>query len=126
VYGRVGTCTQEFGTLASWAIDALNVLTGNLDREGGVMWSQPLAGGDRAQIRSAAATLVVPVELSDEVARGVVHLPHGFGHGRPGARLASAAKRPGVNLNALADASVLDAPSGAAVPNGIPVESAGA
>jgi len=31
VYGRIGTCTQEFGTLASWLVDVLNVLTGNLD-----------------------------------------------------------------------------------------------
>src|SRR5262245_14075825 len=34
-YGRLGTCVQEFGTLASWAIDLLNVLSGNLDRPGG-------------------------------------------------------------------------------------------
>ena len=34
VYGRIGTCTQEFGTLASWLVDVLNVLTGNLDRAG--------------------------------------------------------------------------------------------
>ncbi|WP_106396945.1 molybdopterin oxidoreductase family protein [Actinocorallia populi] len=38
VYGRIGTCTQEFGTLATWLIDALNVLTGNLDRPGGAMF----------------------------------------------------------------------------------------
>ncbi|ROO90964.1 anaerobic selenocysteine-containing dehydrogenase [Actinocorallia herbida] len=38
VYGRIGTCTQEFGTLASWLIDVLNILTGNLDRPGGVMF----------------------------------------------------------------------------------------
>ena len=38
VYGRIGTCTQEFGTLASWLVDVLNVLTGNLDREGGAMF----------------------------------------------------------------------------------------
>src|SRR5262249_39084445 len=31
VYGRIGTCTQEFGTVASWAVDLLNVITGNLD-----------------------------------------------------------------------------------------------
>jgi anaerobic selenocysteine-containing dehydrogenase len=45
VYGRVGTCTQEFGTTASWLIDVLNVLTGNLDRPGGVMWTTPATGG---------------------------------------------------------------------------------
>jgi anaerobic selenocysteine-containing dehydrogenase len=38
-YGRIGTCTQEFGTLASWLVDVLNVLTGNLDREGGAMFT---------------------------------------------------------------------------------------
>ena len=41
VYGRLGTCTQRFGTLASWAIDAVNLLTGNLDRVGGAMFPDP-------------------------------------------------------------------------------------
>ncbi len=45
VYGRIGTCTQEFGTLASWLVDVINVLTGNLDREGGAMFTTPAAGG---------------------------------------------------------------------------------
>ena len=39
-YGRIGTCTQEFGTLASWLVDVVNVLTGNLDREGGAMFTK--------------------------------------------------------------------------------------
>ncbi|WP_395104767.1 molybdopterin-dependent oxidoreductase [Actinomadura sp. SCN-SB] len=38
VYGRIGTCTQAYGTLNSWLIDVLNVLTGNLDRPGGAMF----------------------------------------------------------------------------------------
>ncbi|HEV2813029.1 MAG TPA: molybdopterin-dependent oxidoreductase, partial [Solirubrobacteraceae bacterium] len=41
VYGRIGTTTQEFGTVASWLIDVLNALTGNLDRPGGAMWPLP-------------------------------------------------------------------------------------
>ena len=41
VYARIGTTTQRFGTLASWLVDVLNYLTGNLDREGGAMF--PLA-----------------------------------------------------------------------------------
>jgi anaerobic selenocysteine-containing dehydrogenase len=44
VYGRIGTTTQSFGTLASWLIDVLNVLTGNLDREGGAMFPLAAAG----------------------------------------------------------------------------------
>jgi anaerobic selenocysteine-containing dehydrogenase len=45
VYGRIGTCTQEFGTLASWLVDVLNALTGNLDKPGGAMWAKPAAMG---------------------------------------------------------------------------------
>ncbi|MBW8482945.1 molybdopterin-dependent oxidoreductase [Actinomadura parmotrematis] len=41
VYGRIGTCTQAFGTLNSWLVDVLNVLTGNLDRPGGAMFARP-------------------------------------------------------------------------------------
>jgi anaerobic selenocysteine-containing dehydrogenase len=44
-YGRIGTTCQEFGTLASWAVDLLNVLAGKLDREGGAMFSRPAAAG---------------------------------------------------------------------------------
>lgn len=38
VYARIGTCTQRFGTTVSWLVDVCNVLTGNLDREGGAMF----------------------------------------------------------------------------------------
>ncbi|MGZ4271588.1 MAG: molybdopterin oxidoreductase family protein [Solirubrobacteraceae bacterium] len=44
VYGRIGTTTQRFGTTASWLVDVLNVLTGNLDRPGGAMFPKPAAG----------------------------------------------------------------------------------
>jgi anaerobic selenocysteine-containing dehydrogenase len=45
VYGRIGTCNQEFGTLASWLIDVVNILTGNFDRPGGLMFGNPIAWG---------------------------------------------------------------------------------
>ena len=45
VYGRIGTTTTEHGTVASWLIDVVNTLTGNLDRPGGVLWPLPAAGG---------------------------------------------------------------------------------
>src|SRR5207249_2252970 len=44
VYARIGTCTQEFGTLASWLVDVINVLTGNLDRVGGAMFTRAATG----------------------------------------------------------------------------------
>ncbi len=49
VYGRIGTCTQEFGTLASWLVDVLNFLTGNLDRPGGAMFTRAAAGQPNTQ-----------------------------------------------------------------------------
>ena len=49
VYGRIGTSTVEFGTLGSWLIDVINVLTGNLDRAGGAMFPLgPTAHAPRA------------------------------------------------------------------------------
>src|SRR4051794_20861291 len=48
VYARIGTTTQRFGTLASWLVDVLNVLTGNLDREGGAMFPLAAAGQSNA------------------------------------------------------------------------------
>lgn len=49
VYGRIGTSTVEFGTLGSWLIDVINILTGNLDRPGGAMFPLgPTAHAPRA------------------------------------------------------------------------------
>ena len=44
VYGRIGTTCQEFGTLSSMMLDLVNLLTGNLDSVGGVMFSTGAAG----------------------------------------------------------------------------------
>jgi|OpeIllAssembly_1097287.scaffolds.fasta_scaffold03970_2 anaerobic selenocysteine-containing dehydrogenase len=48
VYGRVGACTQEFGGLVLWLIYCLNVLTGHLDSEGGMMFAEPAVDLTRA------------------------------------------------------------------------------
>ena len=53
VYGRLGTTTVRFGTLASWLVDVVNVLTGSLDREGGAMFPAPAQHrGPRRAFRS--------------------------------------------------------------------------
>jgi anaerobic selenocysteine-containing dehydrogenase len=49
VYARVGGSTQEFGTLTNWLVDVINVLTGNLDRAGGAMFTLAVAGQRNAQ-----------------------------------------------------------------------------
>jgi anaerobic selenocysteine-containing dehydrogenase len=56
VYGRIGTCTQEFGTLASWLVDVVNTIAGNLDREGGAMFTLPATGGANAGGTKPGAT----------------------------------------------------------------------
>lgn len=40
-YGRIGLSTQAFGGLCQWLVNAVNVLTGNLDRAGGAMFTSP-------------------------------------------------------------------------------------
>lgn len=49
VYGRIGTTTAEFGTLASWLVDVVNIVTGNLDRPGGAMFSKAAAGASNTR-----------------------------------------------------------------------------
>jgi anaerobic selenocysteine-containing dehydrogenase len=45
VYGRIGTTTTAFGSTTSWLVDVVNTLTGNLDSEGGSLFTLPAAGG---------------------------------------------------------------------------------
>ncbi|GAQ64612.1 molybdopterin oxidoreductase family protein [Streptomyces scabiei] len=81
-----------------------------------------LADGDPVRIKGAGGEVTAPVEVTDVVRRGVVSLPHGWGHDRPGTRMRHAAIDPGVNVNQLLDGSLLDPLSGNAVLNGVPVE----
>jgi anaerobic selenocysteine-containing dehydrogenase len=77
--------------------------------------------GAVARVVSAAGAIELPAEVTDTVIPGVVSIPYGWGHGLPGTRQAVAAGHPGVNVNVLTDASIVDPLSGNAVLNGIPV-----
>jgi anaerobic selenocysteine-containing dehydrogenase len=81
-----------------------------------------LADGAAVRVKGAGGEVVAPAEVTDAVRRGVVSLPHGWGHDRPGTRMSHAALDPGVNVNQLLDGSLLDPLSGTAVLNGVPVE----
>lgn len=81
-----------------------------------------VADGDRAEIRSRVGRVVAEVETTETIARGVVSLPHGWGHDAPGSELAVASAHAGVASNVLTDDRVIDRASGNAVLNGIPVE----
>lgn len=78
--------------------------------------------GEPVRVKGAGGEVTTPAEVTPEVRRGVVSLPHGWGHDRPGTRLRHAATDPGVNVNQLLDGSLLDPLSGNAVLNGVPVE----
>ncbi|MEU0088449.1 molybdopterin oxidoreductase family protein [Streptomyces sp. NPDC006274] len=81
-----------------------------------------LEDGATASVTADGGRVEAPVEITDDVRPGVVSLPHGWGHSRPGTRLSVAAERPGVNVNQLLDGSRLDPLSGTAVLNAIPVD----
>ncbi|MFH9573404.1 molybdopterin oxidoreductase family protein [Streptomyces sp. NPDC017230] len=78
--------------------------------------------GQPVRIKGAGGEVTAPAEVTDAVRPGVVSLPHGWGHDRPGTRLTHAAAEPGVNVNQLLDGNMLDPLSGNAVLNGVPVE----
>ena len=80
-----------------------------------------LAAGQRVVVKSAVGRIEVPLDISDEVMPGVVSLPHGWGHDRPGAQLRVAALHAGVSMNDAVDDAGIDALSGTSVLNGVPV-----
>ncbi|HEU5473009.1 MAG TPA: molybdopterin-dependent oxidoreductase [Actinophytocola sp.] len=81
-----------------------------------------LRDGALAVIRSRAGKVELPVEITDTLRPGVVSIPHGWGHDVDGVRTAVATAHPGANSNLLADDTLLDALSGTAVLNGIPID----
>ncbi|WP_345963807.1 molybdopterin-dependent oxidoreductase [Streptomyces sp. BRB040] len=81
----------------------------------GVRDAQPV------RVKGPGGAVTAPAEVTDTVRPGVVSLPHGWGHDRPGTRQTHAAGDPGVNVNQLLDGGMLDPLSGNAVLNGVPV-----
>ncbi|MEU6282895.1 molybdopterin oxidoreductase family protein [Streptomyces sp. NPDC047028] len=77
--------------------------------------------GAPVRVKGAGGEVTAPAEVTDAIRPGVVSLPHGWGHDRPGTRQSHAASVPGANVNQLLDGSLLDPLSGNAVLNGVPV-----
>lgn len=80
-----------------------------------------LSEGDHAEVASRVGKLQVPIEITDEIMRGVVSIPHGWGHDVEGVKMGVAQAHAGVNTNILTDGEAIDVPSGNTVQNGIPV-----
>ncbi|WP_280344436.1 molybdopterin oxidoreductase family protein [Nocardia neocaledoniensis] len=112
VYARIGTCTAEFGTLNQWLVDAINALTGNLDRPGGAMFATAAAGG---------IPRTRPFRPGRWTSR-VRELPEMMGE-LPVATLADEIETPGPGqikaLVTVAGNPVLSAPSGARLDSGL-------
>ncbi len=82
--------------------------------------SRGLTDGDSVRVASRVGTVTTEVRATDDMMRGVVSLPHGYGHQQDGVRMANATKVAGVSINDLTDPERLDV-SGNAALNGVPV-----
>ena len=83
--------------------------------------ARQIVDGQTVRLRSRVGQVDVAVELTNDMMPGVVSLPHGWGHGREGVRLATAVTHPGVSLNDLTDDQAIDALTGNAAFSGLPV-----
>ena len=81
-----------------------------------------IADGVPVRVRSRVGEVDVAVEITADMMPGVVCLPHGWGHDRPGIRLSVASRHAGVSINDVIDDQRIDALTGTAVLNGTPVE----
>lgn len=88
--------------------------------------SRGLIDGQNVQVSSRIGVIEVQVLGTTEMMPGVVSLPHGWGHGRPGVQMEIARAQPGVSANDLTDERQLDVLSGNAALNGVPVQVGGA
>lgn len=81
----------------------------------------PAADGETVTVRSETGAVNITVSATDAMMRGVVSLPHGFGHTREGTRLGLAHDHAGVSYNDLTATTAIDAVSGNAAVNGVRV-----
>ncbi len=80
-----------------------------------------LADGQRVCVRSRVGSVEVEVQATEDIMRGVVSLPHGWGHARPGVGQRIAREQPGQSVNDLTDDQYLDRLPGNAALNGVAV-----
>ena len=81
-----------------------------------------LVDGASAKVSTKLGSITVPVEVTDEMMRGVVSVPHGWGHNRAGSRLRVAEQHAGESVNDILDPTRIDALSGTSALTGQPVE----
>ena len=77
-----------------------------------------LRPGQTVSVRSRVGSVVVPIEISEEMMPGVVSIPHGWGHDRPGIQIEVAQQHSGESINDVTDDLTIDALCGTAAFNG--------
>ena len=83
--------------------------------------SRSLVDGDAIRVVSRVGEIELPLEVTDEMRPGVISIPHGFGHSRPGVSWKLAASKPGASVNDVTDPTVVDRLTGNAAYNSVPV-----
>ncbi|SPX87992.1 molybdopterin-dependent oxidoreductase [Mycobacteroides abscessus] len=81
-----------------------------------------LGDGEMVRVSSAIGSIDVSVQITDTIRRGVVSIPHGFGHNREGIGWRLAASKPGASVNDINDPALHDILSGNAAMNSVPVK----
>jgi len=111
LYARIGSCTQRFGTLNSWLVDVINILTGHLDTIGGALFPKAAAFAANTQGRPGVGKGVTTGRRSSRVSQA----PEVYGE-LPISCLAEEIETPGPGqvraLIAIASNPVLSAPNG--------------
>ncbi|KIQ10204.1 dehydrogenase [Rhodococcus sp. MEB064] len=80
-----------------------------------------LESGETVAVESRSGRVMIEVRATDTVMRGVVSIPHGYGHRRPGVLLSVAAAVQGESANDLTDPTVTESVTATAVFTGVPV-----
>lgn len=80
-----------------------------------------LVSGQTVVVKSRVGSVEIPIEISDEMMPGVVSIPHGWGHDRPGIQIDVAKQHAGSSINDLTDHLAIDTLCGTAAFNGISV-----
>ncbi|MEP6901296.1 MAG: molybdopterin-dependent oxidoreductase [Actinomycetota bacterium] len=81
-----------------------------------------LQNGKTVKVSSRVGAVQIPCEITENIAPGVVSIPHGYGHGRMGVRLDTAKKHSGVSINDLTDDRVIDELTGNAAFSNVKVK----
>ena len=77
-----------------------------------------IIAGQQVQVHSRTGSIKIPVEISQDMMRGVISIPHGWGHDRAGVRLGVAEQHAGASINDLTDDQSIDALCGTAAFSG--------